>query len=243
MSLSTTSSPRCDACPSHLHLPAVLYKGQNLTVCFPGLRQDELQTEDTTVAVLGAAIMYACVLFAWCVLPAQAQPGCRGCPEGWQHESRWGFGGWTGAAQQSSCGWWKSMGQAGSLAQGDDGCLSPDFCLSPEHSNEASYLAEVFGPLWMVKVYSFEFKVSTDAAVLHVLLPRALQTDHLKACPSPREGQVCLAKHRGLPTPPALASGRAQPGHGGHGAGQSALFSPCRSLPVVSAALRRWRRN
>uniref|UniRef100_A0A663DXQ9 Serine incorporator 4 n=1 Tax=Aquila chrysaetos chrysaetos TaxID=223781 RepID=A0A663DXQ9_AQUCH len=47
----------------------VLYKGQNLTVCFPGIRQDELQTEDTTVAVLGAAIMYACVLFAWCVYP------------------------------------------------------------------------------------------------------------------------------------------------------------------------------
>uniref|UniRef100_A0A8V5GZ72 Uncharacterized protein n=1 Tax=Melopsittacus undulatus TaxID=13146 RepID=A0A8V5GZ72_MELUD len=58
---------------------------------------------------------------------------------------------------QLSCSCVGSMGQAGVLAQGA-GCPCYDFCLSPGHSNEASYLAEVFGPLWMVKVYSFEFK-------------------------------------------------------------------------------------
>uniref|UniRef100_G1NDM6 Serine incorporator 4 n=1 Tax=Meleagris gallopavo TaxID=9103 RepID=G1NDM6_MELGA len=86
----------------------VLYKGQNLTVCFPGIQQDELQTEDTTVAILGAAIMYACVLFAWCVtalspftnlfpsLSLQKPSCCFCCPEKMEEELR-------GAAQEQTC--------------------------------------------------------------------------------------------------------------------------------------------
>ncbi|XP_066490909.1 serine incorporator 4 isoform X1 [Tiliqua scincoides] len=66
----------------------VQYKGQNVTICFPSMSRDGA-AEDTTVAVLGAGVMYACVLFA---------------------------------------------------------------------CNEASLLAGMFGPLWMVKVYTFEIK-------------------------------------------------------------------------------------
>uniref|UniRef100_A0AC11BF66 Serine incorporator 4 n=1 Tax=Ovis aries TaxID=9940 RepID=A0AC11BF66_SHEEP len=67
----------------------VILQGQNHTLCLPGPSKMESHTPDTSLAMMSAGIMYACVLFA---------------------------------------------------------------------CNEASYLAEVFGPLWIVKVYSYEFQ-------------------------------------------------------------------------------------
>ncbi|XP_075774491.1 serine incorporator 4 isoform X1 [Pelodiscus sinensis] len=222
----------------------VLHKGQNLTVCFPGVRQDELQTEDTTVAVLGATIMYACVLLAWCVrpaagpprvlgtasgpapLPLSSSPHCTPSPElggplahtqqpallcrppqpaarrlaaagpgpsssprersreGLRPRLPWPCWGEApshagfGLALASGCpsgsgGRGRSLGQSlstwavlqqqlaenqGGRARGGAGQGAAELQTLPLCSNEASYLAEMFGPLWMIKVYSFEFK-------------------------------------------------------------------------------------
>uniref|UniRef100_A0A2K6LCJ3 Serine incorporator 4 n=1 Tax=Rhinopithecus bieti TaxID=61621 RepID=A0A2K6LCJ3_RHIBE len=61
----------------------VILQGQNHTLCLPGLSKMEPQTPDTSLAMLSAGIMYACVLFAWCVKVSRVEKPslCFCCPE------------------------------------------------------------------------------------------------------------------------------------------------------------------
>jgi len=76
-------------------------------------------------------------------------------------------------------------------------------------SNEASYLAEVFGPFWMIKVYRYEFQVCDFQNVLYIkkyffelftLTTSAILCLKQKAsccfcCPEPEDGE----KHKKIP--------------------------------------------